>query len=443
MIALKIFTFLSIVVSTIAYGYKSLQSSISMPYKASDLGVAVYSKSLDSYGPRIYVTGGCVTDQLCTTAQYQYCYCTLATKKCKYFTPENPSWHDCADAPTARTRHMTAIVGDYLYVIGGKDGTVNDNMILDIEVLDIKQNTWSTFATQTTSQAVSDGYAFSYGNQFYVVGGYDSVYTAMSAMLAYDTTASKTSFGAQSPTTMAPMSIGRGDIGMTQLGNNFYVTGGWDSNWCTALKVVEKYDPSADTWSTQAPMLYGRGDMVTGHLDGNMFSIAGEQKFSPTNCDLSVPVSYVGRYDPSSNSWATEEDLSLSVFRFGGASYESDTQKAIFLFGGQTTFNPNLGPYGGYAIIDTVYQYVPYSVASNFGLTSGQIAGIVIGILAFFTCCFGFATMYLLHMRRKHYNKRDIEMGKRLAGGDDNDDTETEVSLSLAVVPGARKEVSL
>jgi len=34
-------------------------------------------------------------------------------------------------------------------------------------------------------------------------------------------------------------------------------------------------------------------------------------------------------------------------------------------------------------------------------------------------------------------------MGNRLAGGDDNDDTETEVSLSLAVVPGARKEVSL
>ena len=372
MIALKIFTFLSIVVSTIANGYESLQSSISMPYKASDLSVALYSKSLDSYGPRIYVTGGCVTDQLCATAQYKDCYCTLATNKCKYFTPENPSWHDCADAPTARTRHMTAIIGDYLYVIGGRDGTLNDQIILDIEVLDIKQNTWSTFATQTTSQAVSDGYAFSYGNQFYVVGGYDSSYTAMSAMLAYDTTASKTSFGAQSPTTMAPMSIGRGDIGMTQLGNNFYVTGGWDSNWCTALNAVEKYDPSADTWSTQAPMLYGRGDMVTGHLDGNMFSIAGEQKFSPTNCDLSVPVSNVGRYDSSSNSWATEEDLSLSVFRFGGASYESDTQKAIFLFGGQTIYNPNLGPYGGYAIIDTVYQYVPYSVASNFGLTSGQ-----------------------------------------------------------------------
>ena len=397
---LKIVTILTVIGSVIAsMGYKSLQSGISMPYKASDMSVTLYSKSLDSYGPRIYVVGGCISDQLCLSSYHSDCFCSLSTKKCKYFTPDNPSWHDCKDAPTARYRHMAAIVGDYLYVIGGRD-TTNDALIMTIEYYNILTDTWGTFFTQTSAQAVSDGAAFTYGNKFYIVGGYSdspSSYTTKNTMLAYDTTLSKTNFTG-TPSTAASMPTARGDIGSTQMNNFVYVTGGW-YNQCTASDIVEKYDPATNTWTTEAVMIYRRGDMVTAHLGGNVFSIAGEQKLSATNCNISVPVNSVGKYDTSSNKWTIEENLSLSVFRFGGASYESATQQTIYLFGGQTLFNPNLGPYGGYAIVDSVFQYVPYSVAKNYGLNAGQIAGIVIGILAFCTCSLGTFSLYLLYKR--------------------------------------------
>lgn len=409
--------FLSVIVTIVAAGYKSIKETIPMPYKSSDLGVAVYTKSLDSRGPRIYVVGGCISDQLCTDVNYS-CYCPLITNNCMYFTPESPAWHNCKPAPTPRYRHTATIVGDYLYVIGGRhatssNATISDQVINNIEVYDIINNNWSTFATQSSTQSVSNGAAFTYGNKFYVVGGYSGpYYTVMNEMIAYDTTASMTSFTG-SPTTMAPMAMIRGDIGMTQLGNYVYVTGGFGGNsansgaiwWCVPQDIVERYDMSTDSWTTMSPMLYRRGSMVTANLGGYMFSIGGEEKLNGTGCGAtgngrSVPISYVGKYDTSKNTWGVEEQLSVPVFRFNGASYESKSQKSIFLFGGQLTYNPNLGPYGGYALTDEVYQYVPYSVADKSNaLTAGEIAAIVISILAFFTCCFAVATFYLLRQR--------------------------------------------
>ena len=387
--------------------YKSLQTGLQMPFKVSDMSATLYDKSLDSNGPRIYIVGGCVADQLCQTSVGINCYCTDITDKCKYFTPDNPSWHDCADAPRERYRHSAAIVGDYLYVIGGRD-TVSDALIPDIDVYDIKNDVWSSFATQASSEVVSDGAAFSYENSFYVVGGYNdnsAPYTPMSTMLAYDTSSSKTTFSG-SPATKASMTIPRGDIGSGVLNNQFYVTGGWESDWCTPSKAVEKYDPVTDTWTSLPDLLYGRGDMVVGVLENYLFSIAGEQKLGggpPPNCNISIPVDYVGKYSPSSNSWSVEESLPLQVFRFAGVSYQSATVEAIYLFGGQLTFNYNInnpnGAYGGYEVVNNVYQYVPTSVAKKEGLTDGQIAGIVIGVLAGIACCFASATAYLLYQR--------------------------------------------
>ena len=49
----------------------------------------------------------------------------------------------------------------------------SENKGPDIEVYEIKNDVWHTFATQTSSQVVSDSAAFSFRNSFYVVGGYN------------------------------------------------------------------------------------------------------------------------------------------------------------------------------------------------------------------------------------------------------------------------------
>jgi N-acetylneuraminic acid mutarotase len=71
------------------------------------------------------------------------------------------------------------------------------------------------------------------------------------------------------------------------------------------LATVEAYDPASNSWKEIHSMLYKRGDMAVGVMGGNIFSIAGETKDS--NCQFSVPVSNVGRYNIIDNTWQLEQ----------------------------------------------------------------------------------------------------------------------------------------
>ena len=92
----------------------------------------------------------------------------------------------------------------------------------------------------------------------------------------------------------------------------------------------------------------------------------------------------MSRYDTLKDTWAIETSLTRDLFRFSGCTYVNSTFEAIYLFGGQSTYD-NVTQ--SYHIQNSTLLYVPLSVAiQNYGrhvhhnLNSGQIAGIVVGV---------------------------------------------------------------
>ena len=294
-----------------------------MPYDVSDMTATLFDginyngnddddDSLKD-NARIYIVGGCISDQT-YSASLGYHICTEVTDMVSYYKPFLNVWKtDLQPAPTARFRHVAARLGTNLYIAGGRN--VTDGIVSTIDVYDTILNTWSTISVPWTG-ATSDGGAFTYNSQIYLIGGYDLYYNLISALYAFN----------PSTSTFTPklsMTYPRGDIAVATKNNYAYVFGGWNvtDKFCTALNYAERYDMINDEWETMANMLYKRGDLATGVIGNYIFSIAGETKDS--DCNYSVPVNTVGRYDIEKNTWSVEEELSINLFRFVGVSYNS------------------------------------------------------------------------------------------------------------------------
>lgn len=95
--------------------FETFADVATMPYAVSDFTVTTFEGDVfhdvnHFKGPRMYVIGGCITNQVCivanTTTNALNCYCEGITNKCIYFLPEYKQWYPCASAPTPRYRHM-------------------------------------------------------------------------------------------------------------------------------------------------------------------------------------------------------------------------------------------------------------------------------------------------------------------------------------------------
>lgn len=94
-----------------AIDYIGFHDTATMPLARSDMTATIFQEGtfVDSDGPRIFLVGGCVEDQVCDT--FENCFCPKITAACSYFVPETSEWHTCSDAPRERYRH----VGKNLY----------------------------------------------------------------------------------------------------------------------------------------------------------------------------------------------------------------------------------------------------------------------------------------------------------------------------------------
>ncbi len=295
-----------------------------MPYPVSDMTATVFDgiayngnddddDSTDD-DARIYIVGGCISNQTFDATLDMY-ICTDVTNKITYYKPYQNIWVDnLTPAPTARFRHVAARLGTKLYIAGGRD--VYDTIISTIDVYDTILDSWATISTIWPT-ATSDGGAFTYNSNVLLIGGYDQFYNLTSNLTAFDP--STNAF-----TTKASMTYSRGDVAVTVNNNYAYVLGGWNASdyFCTALNYAERYDMINDQWESIDNMLYKRGDLAAGAIGNYVFSIAGETK-NVSDCVKSIPVNTVGRYDIDKQEWFVEEELSLNLFRFIGASFNS------------------------------------------------------------------------------------------------------------------------
>jgi hypothetical protein len=83
-----------------------------MPYNASDMTATLVSGSLfgDNKNSRIYLAGGCISDQHCDlNPGWLQCHCPSLTNKVIYFDPEEEKYTSLASMPRPRFRHMSEL----------------------------------------------------------------------------------------------------------------------------------------------------------------------------------------------------------------------------------------------------------------------------------------------------------------------------------------------
>ena len=180
--------------------------------------------------------------------------------------------------------------------------------------------------------------------KIYAIGGAGPVYEALRTVEEYDPTT-------DTWTTKTEMLTARQCLSASVVNGKIYVIGGGDSSSTTYMEVetfstVEEYDPATDTWTTKSPMPTARGFHSANVVDGKIYIIGGSQASSPDrNHVLTVEV-----YDPATDTWTQKGEMPRSI----GAGFSSVVDGKIYVFGG----------YGGAQRVD---EYDPLSIFARHG----------------------------------------------------------------------------
>jgi DNA-binding CsgD family transcriptional regulator len=149
------------------------------------------------------------------------------------YLPETDLWERLSNKPTPVVDVGAALIGEKLYVPGGRlaDGQPTNSL----EIYDPRQDSWETGAP--LPKAISAYALTGFEGQIYLFGGWDGM-RAVDDVFAYD------------PATdtwqeQTPMAIARQDAGAVALADKIVVLGG--RNETGALKEAQTYFPSRDT----------------------------------------------------------------------------------------------------------------------------------------------------------------------------------------------------
>lgn len=333
-----------------------------MPTKRSDA-------SAGTVGNKIIIAGGCDTDQICPQ-DLDVCICTSVTSKAEAYLPDVDQWTTLPSMPQARFRHASAVVGNNLYVLGGRD--VNDTIIQSLDVYHSDTNTWETLPSSSIwTDASSDLVAVSIGSYIYAISGYTQDYSTKATVSIFDTNSLE-----WQPIQLPSMIVSRGDACAVVIDQLIYVFGGFnDQNFCSALDSLEVFDTVSNKWSTKHHLDQPRGDAACGSLHGEFHAIAGEQKDNITQCSkYDIPIGHVEHYHPSTDTWTEETPIENVRFRFIGSSYGN----TFYVFGGQSGLDKASLKY---PVLNTVESWEDTTTESTTTILSFSIVCLILCLL--------------------------------------------------------------
>jgi len=245
------------------------------------------------------------------------------------YNPEDNTWTIGAPKPTPVSNVAAAVVDGLIYVPGGY--TAAGEVIAATEVYDPAHDTWDTRASLPAplcSYAIAavDG-------KLFVFGGWDG----------HSYVASVYEYGPQEDdwTAKTAMSTARGFAAAGAVAGKVYVVGGYDGT--TEFALCEEYDPAKDDgtgvpWTIKAPMSVGRGGLGVAVVGKNLYAVGGGWQSY---------LVYNERYNPDTNTWANFETpitaewrnlgvaaTAAKIYAIGGYSgdYLSDNQEYQALF---------------------------------------------------------------------------------------------------------------
>jgi DNA-binding CsgD family transcriptional regulator len=170
-------------------------------------------------------------------------------------------WKARAPLPVARRGMGVVAYGGQVYVLGGESA---QGVTGSVEKYDPQTDGWTPLADKP--HAVADVAAALVGNQIYVPGGRTPSGSPSTMVEVY------------SPETdtweaRAPLPAALSGYALVALEGKLYLFGGWDGS--VYVDSVYEYDPAEDTWTAKTPMPTARAYAGAAIVDGKIYVIGG------------------------------------------------------------------------------------------------------------------------------------------------------------------------
>jgi len=232
------------------------------------------------------------------------------------YNPDDNTWAIGTPKPTPVSNVAAAVVDGLIYVPGGY--TLAGEVITTTEVYDPANDTWDTRASLPAPLCA---YAITaIDGKIYVFGGWDGD-SYIASVYEYDPQE-------DGWTTKTAMSTARGFAAAGVVGDKIYVVGGY--NGTTEFALCEEYDPAKDDgtgvpWTIKAPMSVGRGGLGVTVVGKNLYAVGGGRQSYLTHNE---------RYNPGTNTWANFETPITAEWRNLGVAA---TEAKIYAIGGYSS----------------------------------------------------------------------------------------------------------
>ncbi|MES2155501.1 MAG: thrombospondin type 3 repeat-containing protein [bacterium] len=200
--------------------------------------------------------------------------CSPVCNNVEIYDPVANSWSTGAPMPTARAGLGSAVIGNDIYVVGGRlcAAPYCGPPINTMEIYHVATDSWTTGPAMPT--AAADVYAtLAYNGKVYVFGGETGpgAGTDIGLVQIFDPGTNAWSLGPAMPTPRANAIAGL-------CGGDLFVIGGTVSNF--NVDVVEALDPTTWQWHTMGSMLIASSEMASGAVTGpDMIFAAGSGVF--------------------------------------------------------------------------------------------------------------------------------------------------------------------
>jgi N-acetylneuraminic acid mutarotase len=270
---------------------------------------------------KIYVAGGLLNPNTGYSAHFEV------------YDPAKDAWMQLATLPEARHHITLSAVKGLLYGVGGfTGGFPNWRAQPTVFIYNPSTNIWTKGVDLKAARA--EGVAAVVGDKLYMIGGrvratdnsqhfndhIDSVRNEV-----FDPATGQWAARADAPTA-------RNSAASAVIDGKIYVVGGRQflKNTDGSARQVnvanlEVYDPALDRWETRAPMPQAQGGLAATALNGKLYVFGGEQW---------VPEQKVFReswvYDPKTDKWEALPPLPTPRHGLGAAAVGN----RIFVFGG-------------------------------------------------------------------------------------------------------------
>ena len=242
-------------------------------------------------------------------------------------------------SPTAVTHNGAVVVGDSIWLIGGRIGNHPGKVSNQVWIYNIPNNSWKK--GPTLPKPFGGGGAAVLNNKIHVVGGFDTtVRCDVPNHFVYDLNNPQS--GWKDLTAIAPLPEPRNHFGTVTLNNKLYVIGGQhghDGPSCPSLPytngnltLVHEYNPVTKQWKRMAdlPVLRSHTEPSTFAYKGYIYVVGGTPRAANT----------VTRYNPIKNSWQNLDSMKLPLKLIApGARIHNDK---LYVFGGGApwVYNP-------------------------------------------------------------------------------------------------------